>query len=597
MNLAPRTELFNVCSKYFGLVTAAFAVVFVLTFTTEASANTPTPGETQTMKINRISLALNDNAALLKGLTLELRIDDTHTVQLDEDYSYNSAVEIQRHQPNDALPELVRFHLKRVGPTGTNPWINTKFTQAFVEGDITDLTVEVNIEIITDLLADEPESESAVIIEAKDTEISLLESDVEQLSSEVSTLKVNIDNLNGEIVTQNETIRTLDTTINGSSSEYSNLNSEITKFKSDLTTLEIKLNQGSPNVNSNRDNNNKSPVPPWVIWGLAGLIVIGLITLGFWRYRKVNPKTAREFEQTRDAESSHTPSQIFNMSEEELRLTVLSLNADIEQKDHDFSELVVLTKKRIQNDQEKFEKILSESHTSINELAGQKTELEEITRTLSEINDNLQETVNRAQPYLDRQEKVSDIKSNYEIKRSEVQRLVVDSDPARALLSRVVDRSIDTQTEYDYINGQLEILQVLETALTDYRHAVNATMVHSSNLIGEIESANAGKRVEIAKQLINDQLVDSLTTIPKILEDIRAKIERPHVDQSVFANIAAYKRFLEAEHTPMVRAVPLSVTDILQRLCEEAEAGEVEAIEALAGETIEALKTTYGSRD
>jgi hypothetical protein len=216
---------------------------------------------------------------------------------------------------------------------------------------------------------------------------------------------------------------------------------------------------------------------------------------------------------------------------------------------------------------------------------------------LTKERDELQSTVDKAQLYLENQEKLDDIKKTYKELQVELTGLIKTSYAAQPLLLEIVSRPIDREEEYYRASGRLELLEGLKTALDEYHLTLETTSLRSKELVTEIDNANAAKQIEFVKQLIDDRHFDSPSTIPRILENMLQGIGRTDVDEEVFSEIAAYKQHLADRFSSNDRTVPMAVITILENLCRKAESGEVEAIEKLTKDTIQALKPIYGPRD
>ena len=231
--------------------------------------------------------------------------------------------------------------------------------------------------------------------------------------------------------------------------------------------------------------------------------------------------------------------------------------------------------------------------TEVEVLREENRQLSNSTKELGAENASLQE---KNEAYFARQGDVDNIKELYRTQQGQLKTLIDNSDAAKLLLTRIVHYSIEGEEESDAVRGRLALLRELESATREYESSFDIAVERSNDLMTEIERSNAGRQVEVFKQLIQNRRLDSLAAIPEILEDIRTKIEHTNrpINPTVLSDISEYRQFLLSTHPPNVRTVPVSLTDLLERLCKDAQVGEMDVLEAIVDEILRALTGLYG---
>jgi DNA repair exonuclease SbcCD ATPase subunit len=366
--------------------------------------------------------------------------------------------------------------------------------------------------------------------------------------TQIEALQDFVSQLNDRLTNQTETINGLGITNSELSSEINDLDYEIRTLRRD---------QEPPNVKVINQTDSG-----WISYVLTVLMVAILIAATIFCYKRITSSSGKEGSQ---------------LIEENLKL-----------KEEQAEAVKYFGKQR-----SKIEQIETENDNLKDSISDVQFDNSRLTNQRYE----LQSTVDKAQLYLENQEKLDDIKKTYAELQVELTGLIKTSYAAQPLLLEIVSRPIDTEEESYRASGRLELLEGLKTALDEYLLTLETTSLRSKELVTEIDNANAAKQIEFVKQLIDDRHFDSPSTIPRILENMLQGIGRTDVDEEVFSEIAAYKQHLADRFSSNDRTVPMAVITLLENLCRKAESGEVEAIEKLTKDTIQALKPIYGPRD
>jgi len=254
---------------------------------------------------------------------------------------------------------------------------------------------------------------------------------------------------------------------------------------------------------------------------------------------------------------------------------------------------------RLQADVNDFKETNSQLIESTKQLIESNEQLEKSNQEQLEHINGLESQLSQMEEYSKRQAELPRIKKEYKAQQNQLTHLIKGInglEPTRELLSPLIDNQIDDENEYDAVSGRLSILKDLEVTAAKYQEDFDRAIVRSSNLAAEIEQSNAGKQVEFIRKIIQKRRLNSLSVIPEILQDIQQRIgntNRP-INPRSYSDISDYRQYLLDQHPPNLRAVPVSVTDLLTRLCDDAQVGEMETLEAMVDFVLESLGEVYG---